>query len=83
MEGESEDWRKMIFSYDNVCHLDNLRLAREPLPLPGDHKDIWRDITKTIDEFKTADAEQNITLKWLKPSRKPQTPCHASRLLHG
>ena len=36
---------------DNMCHLDNLKVAREPLPLPGDHKYIWQDITKIIDEL--------------------------------
>ena len=46
-----EDWRKIILSYDNMCHLDNLKVAREPLPLPGDHKYIWQDITKIIDEL--------------------------------
>ena len=27
------------------------KVAREPLPLPGDHKYIWQDITKIIDEL--------------------------------
>ena len=48
---KKEDWRKIILSYDNMCHLDNLKVAREPLPLPGDHKYIWQDITKIIDEL--------------------------------
>ena len=26
-------WRKLIISYDNMCHLNNLRIAKEPLPL--------------------------------------------------
>ena len=34
-----------------MCHLDNLKVARRLLPLPGDHKYIWQDITKVIDEL--------------------------------
>ena len=33
-------------SYDNMCHLDNLIVAKLPLPLPGDLKYIWSNITK-------------------------------------
>ena len=28
------EWQKVIVSYDNMCHLDNLKVARKPLPLP-------------------------------------------------
>ena len=31
------DWQKIILSYDNMCHLDNLKVAKQPLPLPGTH----------------------------------------------
>ena len=27
---------KVTVSYDNMCHLNNLKVARGPLPLPGD-----------------------------------------------
>ena len=30
-----DDWRKLYLSYDNMCHLDNLKVAKKPLPLPG------------------------------------------------
>ena len=66
-----------------MCHLDNLNIAREPLPLPGDHNYIHALMSCTSETTKTADAEQNITLKWLKQSLKPQAPSHASRLLHS
>ena len=29
------DWQKIILSYDNMCHFDNLKVAKQPLPLPG------------------------------------------------
>ena len=30
-----EECSRLTLSYDNMCHLDNLRVAKEPLPLPG------------------------------------------------
>ncbi len=32
-----------------MCHVDNLKVARKELPLPGDLKHIWQDINKIID----------------------------------
>ena len=28
--------KKVVLSYDNMCHVDNLKVAKKPLPLPGD-----------------------------------------------
>ena len=30
-----ERWQDIILSYDNMCHLDNLKVSKENLPLPG------------------------------------------------
>jgi hypothetical protein len=38
----------VILAYDNMCHLDALKIARKPLPLP---KPMWLAITKVIDEL--------------------------------
>ncbi len=46
-----DERRRIILSYDNMCHVDNLKVARKSLPLPGDLKYIWTDITKVIDEL--------------------------------
>ena len=46
-----DDWRKIIVSYDNMCHLNNLKVAKEALPLPGDLKYIWLDVRKIIDSL--------------------------------
>ena len=46
-----EERKKAIISYDNMCHLDNLRVAREPLPLPGDLQYLWMDTRKIIDSL--------------------------------
>ena len=38
-------------SYDNMCHLNNLKVPKKPLPLPGDLQYLWLDVTKIIDEL--------------------------------
>jgi len=44
-----ESRKKIILSYDNMCHLNNLKVARKPLPLPGNFSNMWLDVKKTID----------------------------------
>lgn len=44
-----EERKKVVLAYDNMCHLDNLRVARKPLPLPGNLQHMWLDIIKIID----------------------------------
>ena len=46
-----EDWKEVIVSYDNMCHINNLKVVRHPLPLPGDLQHIWLDVRKIIDEL--------------------------------
>ena len=46
-----EDWKKVTVSYDNMCHLNNLKVARRPLPLPGDLAHIWLEVNKIIDDL--------------------------------
>lgn len=46
-----ETWKRITLSYDNMCHLNNLRVAKQPLPLPGDLRFIWQDINKIIDDL--------------------------------
>ena len=43
-----EDWKKVTVSYDNMCHL---KVARRPLPLPGDLAHIWLEVNKIIDNL--------------------------------
>ena len=40
------DWSSIILSYDNMCHLDGLRAATAPLPLPQPYNTMWKEITK-------------------------------------
>ncbi|XP_065885988.1 uncharacterized protein [Dysidea avara] len=44
-------WKEVILAYDNMCHVNNLKVARNDLPLPGDLKYIWKDINKIIDSL--------------------------------
>ena len=46
-----EIWKKITIAYDNMCHLNNLKVARQPLPLPGELKYIWSDVNKVIDDL--------------------------------
>ena len=46
-----KDRQKIYLVYDNMCHLDNLKVAKKPLPLPGDLQFIWLDIKKIIDSL--------------------------------
>ena len=32
---ERDEWKKVTLAYDNMCHLDNLKIAKKELPLPG------------------------------------------------
>jgi len=44
-----ESRKKIILSYDNMCHFNNLKVARKPLPLPGNFSNMWLDVKKIID----------------------------------
>ena len=41
----------ITLAYDNMCNLNALKVARSPLPLPGDLKYIWKDTKKVIDDL--------------------------------
>lgn len=46
-----ESWGNIILCYDNMCHLDGLKAAKEPLPLPPPYNQMWIDIQKIIDSL--------------------------------
>ena len=50
--------RKVFVLYDKMCHIDNLRKARKPLPLPGDLQLLWSDINKIIDSLHLQNLER-------------------------
>ena len=46
-----EEWHNVILAYDNMCHLDSLRVAAKELPLPHPYSEMWLRITKIIDSL--------------------------------
>ena len=46
-----ESWGNIILCYDNMCHLDGLKAAKEPLSLPPPYNQMWIDIKKIIDSL--------------------------------
>lgn len=46
-----DQWGDIVVSYDNMCHLDAMRAAQEPLPLPAPYSKMWKSVTKVIDEL--------------------------------
>ena len=56
----------MILAYDNMCNLDRICAAKEPLPFPAPFDTMWLLITKIIDSFhfqnhKNADCKQKYS----------------------
>ena len=47
---ESE-WKNVILCYDNMCHLDGMRVAQMPLPLEPPWNNMWTSVTKIIDSL--------------------------------
>ncbi|XP_022108991.1 uncharacterized protein LOC110989145 isoform X2 [Acanthaster planci] len=45
------EWGKLSLVYDNMCHLDNMRVARKPLPLPWPWSHMWMLPKKCIDRL--------------------------------
>ncbi|OWA53843.1 hypothetical protein BV898_18264 [Hypsibius exemplaris] len=48
---DQADWKKMFVIYDNVCNLDRIHAARNPLPLPKPFDRLWLETKKVIDVF--------------------------------
>ena len=44
----SDHWGDVVVSYDNMCHLDAMKVAREPLALPPPYNTMWKSVTKVI-----------------------------------
>ena len=40
-----------VLSYDNMCHLDSLKMFRKPLPAKGAFALAWQKVTKVIDDL--------------------------------
>ena len=76
-------------STGTMCHLNNLNVAKSPLPLPRDLQYIWSDIRKVIDDLHlknhrdpTCKEKYNIESIW-QPSIQILTPCPVNKRLLG
>ncbi|XP_038069366.1 uncharacterized protein LOC119738534 [Patiria miniata] len=45
------EWSNLAVVYDNMCHLDNMIVARSPLPLPAPWSHMWYDLKKCVDRL--------------------------------
>ena len=41
----------VCLAYDNMCHLDSLRISKSQLPLPVPSNEAWQLISKVIDRL--------------------------------
>ena len=44
-------WPEYFLVYDNICHVDQLKLLRDPLPMEDPFSMIWLSVTKAIDDL--------------------------------
>ena len=47
----SSEWKDVVIAYDNMCHLDSLKAARNDLPLEAPFNIMWKSVTKIIDDL--------------------------------
>lgn len=53
----------LYITYDNMCNLDRLLVAKKPLPLPAPFYDIWGSVQKIIDTFHLLNHKEANTIK--------------------
>jgi hypothetical protein len=46
-----DEMTSTVLAYDNMCHVDNLRISRNDLPLPRPYDKLWKCINKVIDRL--------------------------------
>ncbi|XP_055345331.1 uncharacterized protein LOC129593153 isoform X2 [Paramacrobiotus metropolitanus] len=44
-----EEWEKVFICYDNICQLNRLKAAAEPLPFPEPFDQLWSRVSKIVD----------------------------------
>lgn len=43
--------KSTVLSYDNMCHVDNMKIAKADLPLQAPFNTLWKDVGKVIDRL--------------------------------
>ena len=70
-----ETWGDIVLCYDNMCHLDGLKAAKQPLPLPAPYDGMWRNIKKIIDSLHIRNhVDENCKKKYSPATIKSEHP---------
>ncbi|XP_078376881.1 uncharacterized protein LOC144660166 [Oculina patagonica] len=68
-------WCQLYLAYDNMCHVDGMRIAKKPLPLPQPYSHMWLKINKIIDSLHISNhKDSNCKLKYDPLSLKEELP---------
>lgn len=62
------NWSKIFVAYDNMCHLDGLRAAKNLLPLPSPWDKAWISVNKIIDKLHIKNHKDNTCKEKYNPS---------------
>ncbi|CAB3998488.1 Hypothetical predicted protein, partial [Paramuricea clavata] len=75
----------VCLAYNNMCHLDNLKIAKSDLPFPKPFNEAWKLIKKSIDRLHLRN-HVNPKCDFITQTRRYHpisTPCHVKRPLSG
>lgn len=48
---EPSNWGQLYLAYDNMCHVDGMKVAKKPLPWSKPYSHMWLTINKVIDSL--------------------------------
>ena len=78
---EPSQWKNVIVCYDNMCHLDCLRAAQRPLPLPHPYNTMWQEVTKIIDSLHITNHKDERCLEKYSPSQVKEDHPHYNTMV--
>lgn len=64
---------KYVLAYDNMCQLNSLHAAKEPLPFPSPYDKMWAKIVKIIDRLHMKNHKDAKCHKLYNPNQIPET----------
>ena len=76
----------ICLAYDNMCHMDGLRMASLDLPLCKPFDKAWKQITKVIDRLHLRNHVDSRCKEMYDPEKKflqALTQWHVNKLLYG
>lgn len=71
-EEQEASLQNYILSYDNMCHLDNLKAVEDNLPLPAPFDMMWKKIKKIIDRLHIQNHKDPKCQELYHPSKIPE-----------